>query len=198
MNRTLVRCSGGAALAGGFFWVIKAGAIMITGDQPDYLFEVAPLLFAVGLIGLHVLLEGRGANVARAGGALAYFSCALSLLGAILYASGSLETSEEDVNPLVFGSFLSVIVSLILLGIAYRRSEESVMKWRSLPLIMGVATFPLLMIGGAVLEAINARLFEVPILVLGAGWMVLGWALVSHSPGGTERQALGGSAPQTT
>ncbi len=184
MDRSLVRWSGGAALVGGAFWFIKAGTIMITGDQPDYLFEFAPLLFAVGLIGLHGRLEGRGGIVARAGGALAYLSFVLSLLGAILYTSGSLETSEKSFNPLVFGSFLSVIVSLILLGIAYRRSEESVMKWQSLPFIMGVAALPSMMVGGAVLEGINSRLFEVPILVLGAGWMVLGAALVSSSPGG--------------
>ena len=182
MKRSLVRWSGGAAVVGGVFWVIKAGAIMITGDQPDYLFEFAPLFFAVGLIGLHGQLEGLGGIVARAGGALAYLSFVLSLLGAILYLSGSLETSGESFNPLVFGSFLSVIVSLILLGIVYRRSEESAMKWQSLPFILGVAAFPLMMVGGAVLEGINARLFEVPILVLGAGWMVLGAALASRPP----------------
>lgn len=64
------RWSGAAAFLGGLFWVSKAALIMSVGDQPEYLFEIAPLLFASGLIGLHRGLQGTGGQIGRVGACL--------------------------------------------------------------------------------------------------------------------------------
>ncbi len=48
--------------------------------------------------------------------------------------------------------------------------------YASLPLAMGLAAIPLLIIGGAV-EAMSERLLELPAALLGLGWTALGVAL---------------------
>jgi hypothetical protein len=58
---------GAAAIIGGTLWAAKAGVILLGGDQPPYLFEAAPLAFALALLGLGARLAGLGGPVARAG-----------------------------------------------------------------------------------------------------------------------------------
>ena len=41
-------------------WAAKAGVILLGGDQPPYLFEAAPLAFALALLALGARLAGRG------------------------------------------------------------------------------------------------------------------------------------------
>ncbi len=79
-------------------------------------------------------------------------------------------------RPLVggFGAF----AALLALGLAARRARALAMPYTSLPWAMGLAVIPLLIAGGA-LEAIDERLLELPIVLLGLGWIVLGAAIWS-------------------
>lgn len=54
----LAHWGGLAAMLGGVLWVLKGGAIILTGEQPPLLFQAAPPLFAAGLVGLHACLGG--------------------------------------------------------------------------------------------------------------------------------------------
>lgn len=173
--------TGIAALLGGVAWVIKAGVILATGNQPEYVFEVAPILFFVGLIGLYLHLAGRGGTVSRIGGIVAVAGLVVVSIGFVRFLGGTSSGGEEEFDPLIFGSFVLVVVSLTLLGIGYRRGARDRLKWPSLPFIVGLVTIPMVMIGGG-LEAVNERLLEVPILLLGAAWIAIGVDLASSEP----------------
>jgi hypothetical protein len=95
-------------------WAAKGTAILLTGDQPDYIFELAPLFFALGLLALHARLEGSGGEAARVGGALAWSGLALVVASAALY----LATGEEEGFPL--GVTIALAALSILAGLALR------------------------------------------------------------------------------
>ena len=40
-SSALIRLGGVAAMVGGLMWVVKGGAILLTGQQPPVLFEAA-------------------------------------------------------------------------------------------------------------------------------------------------------------
>ncbi len=162
-----------AAALGGAAWVGKAGAILVTGNQPPLLFEVAPLLFAGALVGLRGLLGSRPGQLAVAGGWLAGVA---AVLAAVDLAQPSGATYEADFSPLTFFAFLCVLVALVLLGLQIRQRPLFPPPSRLLPAMLGILSFPLVAIGGA-LETINERLLEVPIVLLGAARLWLGGAM---------------------
>jgi hypothetical protein len=182
----LIRWAGLAAALGGMLWAAKGSAVLLTGDQPDYIFELAPLFFSLGLLALYARLEGGGGEAARLGGALAWSGLALMLASAALY----LVTGGEEGFPIgviIALAALSILAGLVLLGMAVRRTEALPGRWRSLPLAMGAAVIPLLMVGG-ILETLDERLLEIPIVLLGLAWSALGYAIWRHTPGPLARQ----------
>jgi hypothetical protein len=177
----LIRWVGLATALAGMLWAAKGIAILLTGDQPEYVFELAPLFFALGLLALHARLEGRGGEAARLGGALAWSGLALVLASAALY----LATGEEEGFPVgvtIPLAALSILAGLVLLGIAARRTNALPGRWRSFPLAMGIGVIPLMMVGG-ILETLDERLLEIPIVLLGLAWSALGYAIWRHTPG---------------
>jgi hypothetical protein len=162
-------------------WTAKGAAILLTGDQPDYIFELAPLFFALGLLALYDRLEGDGGKAARLGGALAWSGLALVLASVALY----LATGEEQGFPIAVTiplAALSILAALVLLGIAVRRTGALPGRWRSFPLAMGAGVIPLMLVGG-ILETLDERLLEIPIVLLGLAWSALGYAIWRHTPG---------------
>lgn len=162
-------------MLGGAFWIVKGVAILLTGDQPRFLFEIAPIFFALGLIGLHTRLDGQGGSLATVGLGLAVTSGVLAIVG---FVATFPMTSSEDFSPLIFGSFLAHLIGLVILGIATRRTRALPGRWRVLPLVMGVSIFPLLAVGG-ILESINERLLELPLVLIGLPWILLGYHIWS-------------------
>jgi hypothetical protein len=178
-SRTLIRSAGFAAGLGGGLWAVKGTAILLTGEQPDYIFEAAPLFFAFGLVGLHAGLQERGGRPGLVGGALAWAGVGLALLSAAFYAA----TTDDEAFPLsatIPLTALSILASLVLLGIAVRRAHALPGRWRSLPLAIGTGVLPLLLAGG-ILETLDERLLEIPIVILGLAWIALGYATWSNA-----------------
>lgn len=159
--------------------MIKAGAILVTGDQPPVLFEVAPLFFALGVIGLARTLPVPRGRLALSAQIVAVVA-GLATLGSLVVTEGGTATSsEDDFSALIFVGFIATIVALLMAGIATRRRPTLTSPWHLLPLVLSAGFIPLMAVGGA-LEAINERLLEVPLLLLGLGWALIGYATIAR------------------
>jgi len=181
----LVTWAGVASAAGGACWVIKGMAILISGDQPPFLFEIAPVFFLAGLMGLRARLGHRGGRMANVGVAALGLAALLSLATWLLLVAADdsrAAGSEEEFQPTLLLAFLSLLTGLVLLGLVTRRTRALGDRWSILPLALVVAA-PLIAIAGGALEAINERLLEVPLVLYGFGWMGLGYALISANKG---------------
>jgi hypothetical protein len=171
------RWFGWAAIVGGVCWVIKGGMILITGDQPPVLFEVAPVLFLIGLLGLNKLLAGY-TGLAKTIGILWIYIGLLSMLILGFYAvfsPDSFPDGEEFVFPtsaLMMTAGLGSFLGLLGLGWAARQILTPPLK--NLPLALGLF-IPFSLIIGGILEEMNERLLEVPLLLLALGWIALGY-----------------------
>jgi hypothetical protein len=172
---------GWAAVIGGAMWSVKAGTILLGGEQPDYLFELAPLAFGIALLAPHTLLNGRGGKLASAGQIVAVATI-LATIG-----NGFEEALADEEWIPALSSFVDVIsglgpiVGLVLLGLA---SRDTMTGWRFGPLKLA-AIYPLavmLLVPFAPFVdfdgATGDRLIEFPILEIGVGWIVFGVELV--------------------
>jgi hypothetical protein len=186
----LRRVAGLAAIAGGLMWAIKAAAILLTGVQPPLIFEIAPLCFAVALVGLAALLGGQGGWPARWGSRLALLSGAAALIQlAAEFVAPTLIPQDEDevtiLTPVVVLAGAGSIAALLLVGAAVRRAQPFPPPWNEWPLVMGIgyiALMALVTLAGAILglsSTAEERLIELPVLAVGLGWIGLGLRMLS-------------------
>ena len=181
----LHRCAAAAAVAGGTAWIVKAGLTLATGNEPPAAFAIGLGLFPFALLGLWSLVRASPGRSAQIGGSLAAAAAIAVVVAVLVRAIGgaNVEPAEEEVTVLTpflavagFGTF----AALFALGIAVRRAGALAGHYAALPWAMGLATIPLLILGGA-LEAADERLLELPIALLGLGWVILGVALWNAS-----------------
>ena len=183
-DRRLVvaRLAAAAAALGGVAWTLKAGVVLATGDEPPGAFAVGLVLFPFALLGLWSLLGRAGERpAARVGGFLAAIAAACGVLALLVRAAGGegVEPAEDEVTlltPFITGAGAGTLLALVALGVAVRRTTALAPSYASLPLTMGLAIAPLLIVGGA-LESVSERLIELPVALLGLGWIGLGIAL---------------------
>jgi hypothetical protein len=166
VSSALIRLGGLAAMVGGLLWVVKGGSILITGQQPPVVFEAAMPFFAVGLLGLHARLDGRGGPLGKAGVLVAYATLAAA-------ATFLITPLAPFIVVAGFGPFLG----LVLVGSATLRSRAFRPPWSALPLAMGVGC-PLLILAGGGLALISERLLEIPLVLVGIAWMLLGYSVL--------------------
>ncbi len=165
-SSALIRIGGLAAVVGGLMWTVKGGSILLTGQQPPVVFEAALPLFAVGLLGLHARLGGHGGPLGKVGVLVAYAALAAAALVLVaplppFYAVAG------------FGPFLG----LVLVGSATLQAGVFPPPWSALPLAMGLGG-PLLVLAGGGLALMNERLLEIPIVLVGLAWMLLGYSVL--------------------
>ena len=175
-----VMWAGVASAVGGACWVIKGVAILVTGDQPPFLFEIAPLFLLIGLMGLRALLGHRGGRMATVGVAALGLAALMGIATWLLSVTADDSRpagSEEEFQPTLLVAFLALLTGLVLLGLVTRRTRALGDRWSNLPLGL-VAGAPIIAIVGGALEAINERLLEIPLVLYGCGWMGLGYALI--------------------
>ena len=162
----IVQWGGLAAIAGGVLWVVKGVGILLTGEQLPLVFEAAMLLFALGLLGLNARLGGRASSLEKAGALVAYVSVVSAVVGIV-----------APLTPFIAVAGFGPLLGLVLLGIATLQTRIFPPPWSILPLVMGLGT-PILILAGGLLATINERLLEIPIVLVGLAWMLLGYSVL--------------------
>jgi hypothetical protein len=166
-SSVLIRLGGLAAMVGGLLWVVKGGSILITGQQPPVVFEAAMPFFAVGLLGLHARLDGRGGPLGKAGILVAY--------AALTAAATFLIT---PLAPFIIVAGFGPFLGLVLLGSATLQARVFPRPWSALPLAMGVGGPLLILVAGGGLALISERLLEIPLVLVGFAWILLGYSVL--------------------
>ena len=181
------RVSGGAAAIGGLCWLLKSGLILLTGEQPLLLFEVAPAFFAIAIVGLAGRVNGQS-GLARAGAMIAIAGGVAALLNSVrevFIAATGMVLMEIELISIAAG--FGWLFGLLFVGISMWRRQTFSGRWRLLPVLLAVVPFPMIILLSIVGEAmglapaVGERLIEIPLLLLGLGWMALGWHLVFNS-----------------
>ena len=186
-SSNLLRWSGVAAMVGGALIVVKGVFIALSAGDPS-LVPPAMLLQALGLLGLHARLEGRGGLLGRIGVSLAYLAVAASIVNLVYLG---LDVAPEDpnspalVNFTYMAAFLGILVGLLLLGFATLRARVMSARLRAVPLAVGLLWLPLMGITWFLGEGL---------VVAGLAWVLLGYLIWSGTGGSVRGPARARSA----
>ena len=174
MSSNLIRWGGLAAMLSGALLAVK-GVVILVSDADPSLVPPATLLFAVGMVGLHARLAGRGGLLGTIGLLLAWVAIGASAINLIAQLLGL--TPARAPLPTLFQvtymvAFLAILISLLALGIATLRAEVLSPPWRAVPLAVGVLWFPLQAVGFVAPDGVE-------IILTALAWTLLGYVLWS-------------------
>jgi hypothetical protein len=193
-----------AAGVGGLIWVAKGGAVLVTGRETlagldlGALFVAVQVLFGVALLGLHRRLldldprpvradlpswlpgQGREGPRAAIGVRLAILAVVLGVVYLILWIGGQRETALAAVAGLLMS--LAWVAAAGLLGVAALRRVALPPPAHALPLTIALGAVGLFVVFGLVSNFYGPGWLEVPVVVVGAAWVVLGAALWTRPP----------------
>ena len=162
----LILAGGVASVIGGLMWILKGGSILLTGVQPPLVFETAMPLFAFGVAGLGARLGELKGPLGTAGVAVAYLAAAC---GAVAFLT--------DLAPFIAVAGFGPFLGLVLVGSAALRARTFPWPWSALPLAVGLGG-PVMILAGGGLALIHERLLEVPIVIVGLAWVLLGYLVL--------------------
>ena len=163
------RSAGVAAVLAGLCWLVKSMAVLAAGTQPGLVFELAPALQTLAVAGLAFAFPA---------GAVRRTVALLALLAGMATAGlAVLMPGHVAVNVAILAATLLVLAALFLVGGAVHK-QKVLGRWSRLPRRLAFWTVPLVLAGG-LLSMVNERLLEVPLLLLGLGWLWLGGLLLA-------------------
>lgn len=176
-SRRRLRWSGASALVGAVMWAYKSIVILVSGDQPDYWFELAFLWFGLSILLIVYALKDRLTRSATLLTVLAWIAALAGAIGSTGYVVIG-EESVFDLAPLI--ATVSIIVILFLIGGDIRR-DQLLPRYSFAPRLLAwlyVGSIPI----GAVLSAIDERLLEIGLLGVVAGWIILALGTLNDRP----------------
>jgi len=148
------------------------------------LFEAAPIAFGSSLFLLGKLLGGRLARAGRILAVAVTFATIANVVEETLFGR-EIVPAVSSVIDLLTGA--GPFVALLLLGWSGRRQWSSLAPRDFGPLAMaGIYPLSVLVLLPIAFfvdldSAAGERLIELPVLAIGAGWITLGWGLVTAS-----------------
>jgi hypothetical protein len=175
LSPSLIRWSGVAAVLGGALLVLKGVVIILSDADPSFV-PPATFLFALGMVGLHARLEGRGGLLGGVGVVLAWVAVVTSAVNLIALALGL--TPEQPPLPILLQvtymvAFLGILIGLLFLGIAVLRARVMPPRRNAVPLAVGILWFPLQGVGFVISDGVG-------LMLGGLAWMFLGYILWSE------------------
>lgn len=165
---SLLPWSGGFALVGAVMWTYKSIAILATGEQPDYWFELALVFFGVSILLLVYAISEHIVRFSRLVVILAWVAAAGGAVAGLAYI---IEGDDDLFGPAALATMVSIIATLFLIGSQVSRNQL-LSRYNFAPTLLAwlfVAAIPL----GAVLSGIDERLLEVALMGTVIGWVVL-------------------------
>jgi hypothetical protein len=182
-SSNLIRWGGLAALLAGAFFIVEALAVPFIEDV-HWAFHLldfpAHAFLAVGLVGLYLWQkrQERFGWLGTVGVILIVIASVLIALGglAIVFLDGVLKVPEEVLNDIVHPLELLVIIGAVLFGMA-TMNVNVLPSGGALLIIVGALGFFGISFAGVGPE----WLISVAVVILGAGWAWLGYALWSES-----------------
>jgi hypothetical protein len=173
----LARWGGVAALLGGALLVAK-GTLIVVSDTDPSLVPPATVLFAIGMVGLHARLEGRGGLLGIVGVVLVWVAIGASVVSLVGLALNIPAPGDPDAPILLqvtyTVAFFAILIGLLTLGIAASGAEVLSPPSRAVTLAVGVLWFPLQGVGFAISDGVG-------LILGGLAWVLLGHALWSES-----------------
>jgi hypothetical protein len=175
-RRQLLVLCGVSALIGAALWVYKGVAILVSGNQPDHAFQVAPFFFGVAAVTLLYAVIGGIDRPRWLVVTFAWLAVTAGAIAAVSHFAGQ-EDDFGDLGYLV--NFLSILILLFMIGGDIRR-KKLLPRWSFTPSLLAWELLLFIPVG-APLGGINERLFEIPLVVVAGGWMMLGIAVLSRT-----------------
>ena len=164
-----------AASVGALLWIYKGVAILLTGSQPDHVFEFAPVFFGVSAT---ALVYSLASQLHRPAWLLMSLGWVSVIAGGTAAVAHLLQQDDSLGDPAYLAHFLSTLILLFLIGGDIRR-KHLLSMWSSAPTFLAW-TMLLFIPVGAMLEAIDDRLLEVPLLAVSIGWAAIAAAALSR------------------
>ena len=167
--RQLLVLSGATALLGASLIGYKSLAILVTGNQPDHAFEIAPFFFGVSALALVYAVIGNMRRPRWVLLSLGWLAASAGAVAAVAHFLGK-EDDFGDLGYLV--NLVSTVALFFMIGRDFRR-DRLLGAWSFAPTLLAW-TFVLFIPIGAVLEGIDERLLEISLLGVAGAWTMLG------------------------
>ncbi len=185
MPTAIIRWAGLACLFGGLLQAVKSIAdrndpMSLRSDPTDAIFLVAPPLIVVGLVALYLRCRTYKEGLGKTGRGWILAGPAISVVGFLMIYNSSQQPSLFTLGLVLFvGGVLLLTLGLILIGIANVRTGL-LGRWGVAPLIIGVMTPLLSVVGGGAANSSSSSPYQPAYLVVSLLWS-LGWALLGYS-----------------
>lgn len=155
----------------------KAIVILLTGDQPPYLFEVAGLPLGLGLllVARWTLAQHGSSRRLKVAAALASIA-ALAATYATVMELASRPIAEPVESVLAVSSGMVPLVAALLIGLRLRATTGSARRIGQRSLLVVLVFLPAIIVGGIAADVAGERYFELGLLVVAGTWLALAHA----------------------